>query len=156
MCWILLWYQFIFDIVSWWATSENISNFWGWKTPVAFILPPLPPFSTSIRMSWRIICQPIWGSESNCTLGFSVPPLVFALPAKMSPVDSCGNFRKLEVKFEIFKCSLRALRARDHGCVLTPSHYVNKLQKSQLGQQKNQLNRFGVDWNQTKIRKTGF
>jgi hypothetical protein len=29
------------------------------KDSAAFILPPLPPFSTSIRMSWRVVYEPI-------------------------------------------------------------------------------------------------
>src|ERR1700685_3315376 len=60
---------------------------------VAFILPPLPPFSTTIRMSWRIVSEPISRSESNDALGFSVPPLVVALPVKMSP-DGRRKFQK--------------------------------------------------------------
>jgi len=106
MLWILLYYQFVHGIVGLWATSENIPNFWGWKSRVALLLPLLPPFSTTIRMSWRIASEPIWRSESNCVHGFSVPPLVFALPAKTFLLMGRGKFRKLEVGFEIFKCSL--------------------------------------------------
>ena len=39
------------------ATSENISNFWGWKIPLAS---PLSPLSTIIRTSWRVGSRPVW------------------------------------------------------------------------------------------------
>jgi len=33
MCWIRLYHSFYHGTAGCWATSENISNFWGWKIP---------------------------------------------------------------------------------------------------------------------------
>ena len=76
-------------------TGESVPNFWEWKIPPAFILHPVPPLSTTIRMSWRVVSGPRWCAESACHLRLSISPLVVAPFTKTSPISGAEKFRQL-------------------------------------------------------------
>ena len=46
------------------------------KNSASFFHPPLPPLSTTIRASSKVVSRPLWCTESTCTINLSIAALV--------------------------------------------------------------------------------
>ena len=51
MRWIRLYHPFVHGTTGYWGTSKNIPNFWGWKFPPAFFIPPYHRFQLQSEQS---------------------------------------------------------------------------------------------------------